>query len=191
MSLRKIRLVETTKYCDQYTVLELKEMAKAKNITGYSKMKKADLCKLLNIKNRPVVLQKPKNISPKRQTKELDPIVLFTQDEIKKSSKASTVTTQLIPVEVVTSGGKKKAVTITAYIKPCDVKNLVFPCTIKKGVFVDKDDWTAYQTMKQQNRAPGRINRAEYARRANIQLEIENEYLKNKKPHTQKVKFNV
>jgi hypothetical protein len=185
---RKIKVFKTMKYCEEYTVLELKEMAKAQNIKGYSKMKKADLCELLNIKNRPVISRPPKTTLAKRQTRELEPIVLFTPN---KKSTTTTTTTQLIPVEVVTTNGNKKAVTITAYIKPCDVKNLVFPCTIKKGVFVDKDDWTAYQTMKQKTRVPGRIDRAEYARQANLQFEIENEYLKNKKPHTQKVKFNI
>lgn len=185
---RKIKVFKTMKYCDDYTVLELKEMAKAKNIKGYSKMKKADLCELLNIGSRPIISQPAKTTLAKKQTRELEPIVLFTPN---KKSKTTTTTTQLIPVEVVTTDDKKKAVTITAYIKPCDVKNLVFPCTIKKGVFVDKDDWTAYQTMKQKTRTPGRINRAEYAKQANLQFEIENEYLKNKKPHIRKVKFDI
>ena len=39
-----------SKKCDDYTVSDLKEMAKKKQITGYSKMKKNELCKALKLK---------------------------------------------------------------------------------------------------------------------------------------------
>lgn len=36
--------------CESHTLAELKEMAKGKGLSGYSKLNKADLCKLLKIK---------------------------------------------------------------------------------------------------------------------------------------------
>lgn len=36
--------------CDSYSVAELKEMAREKGLSGYSKLNKADLCKLLKLK---------------------------------------------------------------------------------------------------------------------------------------------
>jgi len=189
---RKIQFVEPTKYCDNYTVIELKQMAKAKPITGYSKMKKAELCESLNIKNRPQ-LQHPIPILSKRQMVSFEPIVLFDSNKKRTTSKKTSPknpTDKLIPVEIST-GGKKTPVTMIAYMKPCDFKNLVFPCTIKKGVFVDKNDLIEYQKMKEVGRMPDRMNRAEHARLANIEAKIESEMLKSKKPHTSRVRFDL
>lgn len=167
MASRKIKLVELKKYCDEYTVLELKAFAKTRNIAGYSKMKKAELCEVLNIKIRPPSTQRE------------------TQNEVELPKKPMK---QLAPIVLVTSS-KKNPVTVTAYIKPCDVKNLVFPCTIKQGVFVDKEDWVEYQKLKQKTRSLTRVDRVEYAKKANVELEIEKKALKAKKPHTQRVRF--
>ena len=168
MTSRKIKMVKLSKYCDEYTVVELKALAKTKNITGYSKMKKAELCEALNIQIRPPTTQKEarhETVSSKKPMKQLAPIVLVTSS-------------------------KKNPVNITAYVKPCDVKNLSFPCTLKQGVFVDKEDWVEYQKLKQKTRSLTRMDRAEYARKANVELEIEKKALKVKKPHTQKVRFS-
>lgn len=165
MTSTKIKMVNLSKYCDEYTVVELKALAKTKKIKGFSKMKKSELCEALGIKTRPeirtVVTALPKTQKPMKQ---LAPIVLVTSS-------------------------KKNHVTVTAYIKPCDVKNLVFPCTIKQGVFVDKEDWVEYQKLKQKTRSLTRVDRTEYAKKANVELEIEQKALKSKKPHTQKVRF--
>jgi hypothetical protein len=127
-------------------------------------MKKVELCEALNIKIRPKTQSIVTTTLPKKPMKQLAPIVLVTSN-------------------------KKNPVTVTAYIKPCDVKNLVFPCTIKQGVFVDKEDWVEYQKLKQKTRSLTRMDRVEYAKKANVELEIEKKALKSKKSHTQKVRF--
>lgn len=45
-----VKPVMAKKTCREYNLTELKEMAKSKGHTGYSKLKKDDLCKLLKIK---------------------------------------------------------------------------------------------------------------------------------------------
>jgi len=41
---------KTSKTCDQHNLKELKEIAKSRGMSGYSKLAKADLCKMLKIK---------------------------------------------------------------------------------------------------------------------------------------------
>jgi hypothetical protein len=47
---KKTKARETRRVCSEYTVPELKEKAKEKGLSGYSKLKKDELCKLLKIK---------------------------------------------------------------------------------------------------------------------------------------------
>jgi len=42
--------VKKTKTCSEHNIKELKEIAKARGLTGYSKLNKADLCQFLKIK---------------------------------------------------------------------------------------------------------------------------------------------
>jgi len=54
MSRKNIALEFRGGNSNDYTVADLKILAKRKNITGYSKLKKAELCEVLKIKPAPV-----------------------------------------------------------------------------------------------------------------------------------------
>jgi hypothetical protein len=153
-------------------------MAKKRGLKGYSTMRKADLCVLLDIVDASIITvesskklnaphsEAPVSILKKRPTEALVPVTLC-----------------IAPLENVRNAGNIKSTEIVIYIKPCDRNKLVFPCNIKSGVFMDQHIYDDYKKSY--------TDREEYARVANIELEKEKKELKIKKKFPKKVKFNL
>jgi hypothetical protein len=165
-----------------YTVLELKSMAKKRGLKGYSTMRKADLCVLLDIIDTPNVKspkklntphsEAPTSILKKRPTEALIPVTLhITQSPRSKNT------------EHIKNMEHTKHTEIMVYIKPCDRYKLVFPCNIKSCVFMDQHIYDDYKKSY--------TDREEYARIANIELEKEKKELRAKRKSPKKIKFNI
>lgn len=168
MKSQKIKIpIITQNYCDSYTVFELKIMAKQQNISGFSKMRKAELCEALHLENlKPVTALKapPKN-------KIYSPVII-------ESSKP-----KIIP----NSKTQNKKT-------PCTKNNLVFPCYVKNGYFEDQRDWDEYQNLRTSRNYSNKynaINRFDRAKKANEELIEEKSILKNKTRVPRKVRFNI
>jgi hypothetical protein len=82
------------KSSDQYTVIQLREMAKDKNITGRSKMNKAELCEVLGITSVKAV----KTIKPSKTTTKKSPTKITAIKPSKKSEKEIIKKSIKIPV---------------------------------------------------------------------------------------------